>query len=126
MRGLGAQDLVVLALKSHQIAPVVEDIRSLFGPETIVLTTQNGIPWWYFQKLDGPYANRVVKTVDPNGVLSARIDPDRVIGCIAYPAATITEPGDQSNLWGDSHAVEAEGSGSIHTRGRACSIRKTV
>src|SRR5262249_39998368 len=51
----GVHDLVILGMKAHQVAPVVQDLRSLFGPDTIVVTTQNGIPWWYFQKLPGPY-----------------------------------------------------------------------
>ena len=90
---LGEQDVVLLALKAHQIAAVVDDIPALFGPDTVVVTLQNGIPWWYFQKLGGEYADRVVETVDPGGVLFNSIDPGRLIGCIAYPAATITEPG---------------------------------
>jgi len=93
IRDLEPQDLVLLALKAHQIEAVVDDLQALFGPETVMVTLQNGIPWWYFQKLGGPYADRVVRTVDPNGVLFDRIAPDRVVGCIAYPAATIAEPG---------------------------------
>ena len=93
IRDLEPQDLVLLALKAHQIEAVVDDLQALFGPETGMVTLQNGIPWWYFQKLDSPYADRVVRTVDPNGVLFDRIDPDRVVGCIAYPAATVAEPG---------------------------------
>ncbi len=93
IRDLEAQDIVLLALKAHQIEAVADDLQVLFGPETVMVTLQNGIPWWYFQKLDSPYADRVVRTVDPNGVLFDRIDPDRVVGCIAYPAATVAEPG---------------------------------
>jgi 2-dehydropantoate 2-reductase len=93
IRDLEPQDLVLLALKAHQIEAVVDDLQALFSPETVMVTLQNGIPWWYFQKLGGPYADRVVRTVDPNGVLFDRIAPDRVVGCIAYPAATIAEPG---------------------------------
>ena len=93
IRDLGAHDLVLLALKAHQIAAVVDDLPALLGPRTCLVTLQNGIPWWYFQKLGGPYADRVVEAVDPGGVLFHAVDPDRVIGCIAYPAATITEPG---------------------------------
>ena len=93
IRDLEPQDLVLLALKAHQIEAVVDDLQALFGPETVMVTLQNGIPWWYFQKLGGPYADRVVRTVDPNGVLFDRIAPDRVVGCIAYPAATIAAPG---------------------------------
>ena len=93
IRGVGEQDLVVLGLKAHQIEPVVDDICTLIGPNTTVLTTQNGIPWWYFQRLAGPYENTVVRTMDPNGKLFESIDPARLLGCIAYPAAEIVQPG---------------------------------
>ena len=93
IRDLGPQEIVFLALKAHQIEPVVSDLSVLLDASTVMVTLQNGIPWWYFQKLGGPYADRVVRTVDPNGVLFDRIAPDRVVGCIAYPAATIAEPG---------------------------------
>ncbi len=70
-----------------------------------MVTLQNGIPWWYFQKLGGPHANRVVRAVDPDGVLLSRIDPDRIIGCIAYPAATIAEPGVIRHIEGNRFPV---------------------
>ena len=102
---LEAQDIVLLALKAHQIEAVVDDLPRLFGLETVMITLQNGIPWWYFQKLDGEYANQVVKTVDPNGELFERIDPDRLIGCIAYPAATVAEPGVIKHIEGNRFPV---------------------
>lgn len=90
---LGQQDVVLLALKSHQIAAVLDKLPGLIGPDTVMVTLQNGIPWWYFQKLPGEYENRVVETVDPDGVLANAIDPGCLLGCIAYPAAVIAEPG---------------------------------
>ena len=109
----GPQDVVLLALKAHQIAAVVGDLPSLFGPRTILVTLQNGIPWWYFQKLGGDYAGRVVETVDPGGVLFRAIDPDRIIGCIAYPAAAIAEPGVIRHIEGNRFPVgELDGSAS--------------
>jgi 2-dehydropantoate 2-reductase len=75
------------------------------GPESVMVTLQNGIPWWYFQKLGGEYADRVVRAVDPNGVLSGSIDPDRLIGCIAYPAATIAQPGVIRHIEGNRFPV---------------------
>ena len=108
---LGPQDIVLLALKAHQIEAVVDDLSVLLGPKTVLVTLQNGIPWWYFQRLDSPYAGRVVKTVDPNGVLFNNIDPDRVIGCIAYPAATVSEPGVIKHVEGNRFPVgELDGS----------------
>ena len=114
---LGNQDVVVMALKAHQITPVVNDLPVLFGPNTVMVTLQNGIPWWYFQKLSGPYADRVVETVDPGGVLFGAIDPNRVIGCIAYPAATITEPGVIRHIEGNRFPVgELDGGDSDRVR----------
>ncbi|HJP09532.1 MAG TPA: 2-dehydropantoate 2-reductase, partial [Arenicellales bacterium] len=105
IRDLGAQDVVLLALKAHQIEPIVDQLGSLMGPESVMVTLQNGIPWWYFQKLGGEYADRVVRAVDPNGVLSGSIDPDRLIGCIAYPAATIAQPGVIRHIEGNRFPV---------------------
>lgn len=93
MPGCGVQDLVVLALKAHQLEPVIDDICSLIGPRTTVLTTQNGIPWWYFQCHGGPYEGTVIHAVDPHGTLSSRIDPGQLLACIPYPAAEIAAPG---------------------------------
>ena len=90
---LDPHDVVLLALKAHQVEAVVSDLPALFGPTTALVTLQNGIPWWYFQRLGGPYANRVVRAVDPNAILFNTIDPERIIGCIAYPAVTLAEPG---------------------------------
>lgn len=89
----GPQDIVLLALKAHQISAVVEKLPGLLGTNTVMVTLQNGIPWWYFQKLPGKHLNRSVEATDPRGVLAAAIDPDCLIGCVAYPAALIAEPG---------------------------------
>ncbi|MBM62387.1 MAG: 2-dehydropantoate 2-reductase [Acidobacteria bacterium] len=102
---LGEQDVVFMALKAHQITPVVDGLPGLFGSETVMVTLQNGIPWWYFQKLPGSYTDRVVETVDPGGVLLNKVDPNRVIGCIAYPAATIAEPGVIRHIEGNRFPV---------------------
>lgn len=93
MGACGHQDLVILGLKAHQIRPVVDEIRTLFGPDTMVLTTQNGLPWWYFQRHGGEFDGYRIETLDPDGRLSAGIEARRIIGCIAYPAATISRPG---------------------------------
>ncbi len=96
---LAHQEVVLLALKSHQIAAVAEQLPGLFGAATVLVTLQNGIPWWYFQKLGGgggggaEYGGRTLESVDPGGVLARTIDPDRILGCIAYPATVVSEPG---------------------------------
>ena len=117
IRDLAPQDVVLLALKAHQIEAVVTDLPALFGPATVMVTLQNGIPWWYFQKLEGDYANRVVNAVDPSGVLLTSIDPDRLIGCIGYPAAAIAKPGVIRHVEGNRFPVgELDGSDSERVR----------
>ena len=89
----GRQDIVILALKAHQIAAVAPELPALFGPDTIVVTVQNGIPWWYFQKHGGEFDGERLDSLDPDGVIEASIVADRIIGCIAYPASSISAPG---------------------------------
>jgi 2-dehydropantoate 2-reductase len=93
LRNVEPQDIVVLAVKAHQIAPIVRDLRKLFSPHTMVVTMQNGIPWWYFQRHGGAYEGYRIKAIDPDGLIADTIEPDRIIGCIAYPAAEISAPG---------------------------------
>ena len=93
MRECGRQDLVILGVKAHQIPPIAGELPALFGPETMVLTTQNGIPWWYFQRHGGPFDGTVLAALDPGGVIAGAVAAERIIGCIAYPAAEITTPG---------------------------------
>ena len=93
VRELGTQDLVILGVKAHQIEPIVDDVVHLLGPESVLLTTQNGIPWWYFQKHGGEHDGRSIEAVDPNGRIASTIDPKHIVGCIAYPAAGISQPG---------------------------------
>jgi 2-dehydropantoate 2-reductase len=105
LRTLTPQDLVILALKAHQIESVVDDLPALLAPETMVLTTQNGIPWWYFQRHGGPFEGYVLKTLDPTGRISASVEPWRIIGCIAFPAAEIIHPGVIRHIEGDRFPV---------------------
>ncbi len=92
-RDAGPQDYVVLAVKSHGVAPALDAIVPLLGPETAVVTAQNGVPWWYFYGVDGPYRDRRVESVDPGGRIWDAIGPQRVIGCVVYPACEIEAPG---------------------------------
>ena len=101
----GKQDVVVLAVKAHFLDQVVRDINSMLSPETVVLTVQNGLPWWYFQKLGGQYDNHKLESLDPSGVLSKNIDPDRLIGCVVYPAAAVTAPGVIHHVEGDRFPI---------------------
>jgi ketopantoate reductase/2-keto-4-pentenoate hydratase/2-oxohepta-3-ene-1,7-dioic acid hydratase in catechol pathway len=101
----GKQDIVVLAVKAHFLDQVVRDIDHLLGPDTIVLTVQNGLPWWYFQKLGGQYDNQRLQSLDPSGVLTKKIDANRIIGCVVYPAAAVTAPGVIHHVEGDRFPI---------------------
>ena len=101
----GKQDIVVLAVKAHFLDQVVRDIDTLLGPDTIVLTVQNGLPWWYFQRLGGQYDNHRLESLDPSGVLTKHIDPKRLIGCVVYPAAAATAPGVIHHVEGDRFPI---------------------
>jgi 2-dehydropantoate 2-reductase len=92
-RDAGPQDYVVLAVKAHSVSPALDAITPLLGPDTAVVTAQNGVPWWYFYGLEGPHANRRVESVDPGGRIWDAIGPQRVIGCVVYPACEIESPG---------------------------------
>ena len=89
----GPQDMVLLTTKAHQLLELVPGMQALFGPETMVVSMVNGIPWWYFQKLGGAYDARQLRSVDPDGALGAGVDVKRIIGGIVYPAAELLEPG---------------------------------
>jgi 2-dehydropantoate 2-reductase len=101
----GKQDIVVLAVKAHFLDQVVRDIDFLLGPDTVVLTVQNGLPWWYFQRLGGQYGNRRLESLDPSGILTKNIDPNRIIGCVVYPAAAATAPGVIHHVEGDRFPI---------------------
>src|SRR5437764_11359951 len=107
----GPHDIVILAMKAHQVEAVANDVPMLFGPQTVVVTMQNGIPYWYFHKHGGELAGSVVKNVDPSGLISAKIPADRVIGCVVYPASELVAPGVVQHIEGDRFPVgELDGS----------------
>lgn len=90
---VGEQDLVILGMKAHQVAAVVRDLPAIYGPQTAVLTAQNGIPWWYFFKHGGPHEGARLESVDPGGVIADNLPIDRVLASVVYPAAEIERPG---------------------------------
>lgn len=102
---LGPQDYVIVALKSHQAWEAAEQMRPLFGPNTAVVTAQNGIPWWYFHGFEGQYANLQLQSVDPEGRQWRAIGPERAIGCTVYPAAEIVAPGVVKHIYGDRYGL---------------------
>ena len=109
----GPQDLVILATKAHQVAAVAGELPRLFGPDTAVVTMQNGIPFWYFHKTGGPLEGSPVRSVDSDGELARRIPPERVIGCVVYPASELVAPGVVRHIEGDRFPLgELDGSSS--------------
>jgi 2-dehydropantoate 2-reductase len=86
-------DVVILAVKAHQVEPIIDDLAAIIGPKTILIPMQNGIPWWYFQKLGGDYQDHAVETVDAGGLAKKTINPDNIIGCVVYPATFTQAPG---------------------------------
>jgi 2-dehydropantoate 2-reductase len=89
----GPQDVILLAVKAYQIRDVLPAMRALFHADTAVVTLQNGIPWWYFQGLAGPWQGRALETVDAGGGIAAGIEFARVIGAVVYPASVRLAPG---------------------------------
>jgi ketopantoate reductase/2-keto-4-pentenoate hydratase/2-oxohepta-3-ene-1,7-dioic acid hydratase in catechol pathway len=107
----GPQDLVILAVKAHYLEQVVRDIDVMLEAGTMVMTVQNGLPWWYFQRLGGKFDGHKMESLDPTGILGKKIDPDRVIGCVVYPAAAVVEPGVIHHVEGDRFPIgELDGS----------------
>ncbi|MBI3154054.1 MAG: 2-dehydropantoate 2-reductase [Burkholderiales bacterium] len=93
MADAGPQDAVLLTVKAHQVHELLPDLRALFGPQTMLVTMINGVPWWYFQRLGGPWEGRRLDSVDPGGVLADAIEPGRIVGGVVYPAAELVAPG---------------------------------
>ena len=93
MSEAGAHDVVLLTVKAHQVAAVAGDLHHLCHGETAIVTMQNGIPWWYFLNHGGQYGGLPVRAADPDGSINRSIDPDRIIGSVVYPAATLVSPG---------------------------------
>ncbi len=97
----GPQEVVILAMKAHQVAPVATDLHRLLHAETVIVPMQNGIPWWYFQRHGGPFEGRRVAAVDPDGAIMGAIDPARIVGCVVYPACELAAPGVVRHIEGD-------------------------
>ncbi len=111
----GQQDYVFITLKAHSLPAVVDRMQPLLDDDTAVVTCVNGIPWWYFYKLEGKYENHQLDTVDPGGGIWAGIGPERAIGCVVYPASEIAEPGIIRHIEGDRFIL-GEPDGSLSER----------
>ncbi len=113
----GDQDLIILSLKAHYLEQVAKQIPKITGPDTMIVTVQNGIPWWYFHKHGGEFDGRQIESLDPDGVLGKNIDADRIIGCVVYPAGAVSAPGVIHHVEGDRFPIgELDGSESERVR----------
>ena len=112
----GPQDYIIITLKAHSLPGIADNIHSMLGPDTTVVTAVNGIPWWYFYKLKGRYENHKLDSVDPGGRFWDAVGPQRAIGFVVYPAAEIVEPGVIRHIEGDRYTMgEPDGQSSART-----------
>ena len=98
---LGPQDTVFVALKAHSIPGVVDQMTTLLGNDTSIVTAVNGIPYWYFYKHGGALAGTTLQSVDPGGAQWEKLRPERAIGCVVFPATEVVEPGVIQHIYGD-------------------------
>ncbi|MEO1424507.1 MAG: 2-dehydropantoate 2-reductase [Pseudomonadota bacterium] len=117
---LGPQDYVIITLKAHSVPGVVDRIQPLLGPDTTIVSGVNGVPWWYFYGLEGPYRDRRLATVDPGDVQWDGFGPERMLGCVVYPAAEVIEPGVINHIEGTRFSL-GEPSGEKSERAQALS-----
>ncbi len=117
---LGVQDYVIVTLKAHSVPPVVGRMQPLIGENTTVVSGVNGVPWWYFHKLGGPLEGRRLASVDPGNAQWDGFGPDRVLGCVVYPAAEVVEPGVIRHIEGNRFCL-GEPDGSKSDRAKALS-----
>ncbi len=114
-REVGPVDFVFLGLKAHSYASCNSMLEPLLHEDTAVVPAQNGIPWWYFHRLEGPYEGRRIEAVDPRGAVSRAIPPERAIGCVAFPGTALAEPGVVEHYEGTRFSI-GEPDGSISER----------
>jgi 2-dehydropantoate 2-reductase len=100
-RALGIQDVVIVTLKAHSVIPALDQIAMLIGPDTAVAWGVNGVPWWYFHHMDGPWRDARIRCLDPIDAQWHALDPDRMIGCVVYPSCEVTAPGVITHIEGD-------------------------
>jgi 2-dehydropantoate 2-reductase len=118
----GRQDYVIVTLKAHSLPAAAADIALMMDSNSALITAVNGVPYWYFHGMPGPYQGRIVQSVDPGGALSAALPPACAIGCVVYPAAEVTAPGVIEHSYGDRFSL-GEPDGSRSPRVEAISQR---
>jgi 2-dehydropantoate 2-reductase len=114
---LERQDLIILAVKAHQVESVAALLPPLFTAETAIVTVQNGIPWWYFYRHGGEHDGRRIECLDPLGIIERHMPAGRIVGCVAYPAVEQVAPGVLRHVEGIRFPVgELDGSDSPRAR----------
>ncbi len=120
---IGPVDFVFLTVKAHSLTAIAPNLAPLLGPDTAVVSAQNGIPWWYFMGHGGPFDGESIESVDPGGVIAAAIDPSRIIGCVIYPSTSIVQPGVIEHIEGNRFSLgELDGSTSDRCRRLAAAL----
>ena len=102
---IGPQDCVIITLKAHSVPAVVNRLLPLLGPGTPVVTAMNGVPWWYFYRLPGPYQDRRLDRLDPGGRQWREIGPQRAIGCVLWQSCALVAPGVVQHIHGNRMAI---------------------
>ena len=102
---LGVQDLVVISVKAPALALVAQQVGPLIGPDTVVLTAMNGVPWWFLQGFGGPVQGRSLDTVDPQGAIARAIPAQHIIGCVVHASCSVDAPGVIRHHFGDGLIV---------------------
>lgn len=117
---LGVQDLVIIAVKATAMAQIAQKITPLIGPDTVVMTAMNGVPWWFFNGFGGEYAGTQLTTVDPDGAVAAAIPARTIIGCVVHGSFSLKEPGFARHGFGKRLIIgEPDGSDSERVRNLA-------
>ena len=102
---LGEQDYLLITLKAHSVPPMVEKMAPLIGKHTTILSCVNGVPWWYFYKFGGDLEGTQLESVDPAGAQWNGFGPEKVLGCVVYPAAEVIEPGVIKHIEGNRFSL---------------------
>ena len=105
MKELGKMDFIFITLKAYSINGLVEEISTMFDENTSVISSYNGIPWWYFFGAEGQFKNYRIKCIDPENIQWNVITPERIIGCVVYPATEIIEPGVIKHIEGNRFSL---------------------
>lgn len=114
---LAGADVIFLGVKAHALTDLAPRLAPLLAPGAVVVSMQNGLPWWYFQQTDGPLAGTRLESVDPGGVIAGSFAPEQVIGSIAYFATTLEAPGVIRHVEGNRLSLgEPDGSRSERCR----------